>query len=253
GWTLLMYAASIANVEIVQLLLDRGANASFDKGFNMGKIINVVLKFLELGANKMLQTKDGKTPSEIAKRNKHLEERDMTLRHLLTMKKDEFAKFGITKNDQQKILAAVKELEVEEIHFGELPEVAKLEVRGSPPGVQERWLRDQQTHHAPPPGRPPANPQFESKQLAMQLLLRQSPGAPVVAPNPSAVLSRLLYVDPSCSSLLLQRGEGRLAEQLYFTKFPVFRGYRPIRDASPTGEAHPAALSWSQVSHYLLF
>ncbi|XP_047393225.1 ankyrin repeat, SAM and basic leucine zipper domain-containing protein 1-like [Sciurus carolinensis] len=146
----------------------------------------------------MLQTKDGKTPSEIAKRNKHLEvssiclqlsltlkplegkhqeitkeeaickhlimdsdkekdhifgsytafgdleiflhglglehitdvlkERDITLRHLLTMKKDEFAKFGINNNDQQKILAAVKELEVEEIHFGELSEVAKLEV-----------------------------------------------------------------------------------------------------------------------------
>uniref|UniRef100_A0A8D2JLL9 Uncharacterized protein n=1 Tax=Sciurus vulgaris TaxID=55149 RepID=A0A8D2JLL9_SCIVU len=32
GWTPLMYAASIANVEMVQLLLDRGANASFDKG-----------------------------------------------------------------------------------------------------------------------------------------------------------------------------------------------------------------------------
>lgn len=34
---------------------------------------NVVLKLLELGANKMLQTKHGNTPSEIAKRNKHLE------------------------------------------------------------------------------------------------------------------------------------------------------------------------------------
>ncbi|MBZ3884797.1 GRB2-associated-binding protein 2 [Sciurus carolinensis] len=45
------------------------------------------------------------------------------------MKKDEFAKFGINNNDQQKILAAVKELEVEEIHFGELSEVAKFEVR----------------------------------------------------------------------------------------------------------------------------
>uniref|UniRef100_A0A8D2D222 Uncharacterized protein n=1 Tax=Sciurus vulgaris TaxID=55149 RepID=A0A8D2D222_SCIVU len=32
GWTPLMYAASIANVEMVQLLLDRSANASFDKG-----------------------------------------------------------------------------------------------------------------------------------------------------------------------------------------------------------------------------
>lgn len=34
---------------------------------------NVILKLLELGANKMIQTKDGRTPSEIAKRNNHLE------------------------------------------------------------------------------------------------------------------------------------------------------------------------------------
>lgn len=36
---------------------------------------------------------------------------------------------GITGKDQQKILAALKEIEVEEINFGELPEVAKLEIR----------------------------------------------------------------------------------------------------------------------------
>ncbi|MBZ3890671.1 5'-AMP-activated protein kinase subunit beta-2 [Sciurus carolinensis] len=44
-----------------------------------------------------------------------------------------------------------------------------------------------------------------SKQLATQLLLRQLPGAPVVAPSPSAVLSRLLYDDPSCPCLPLQQ------------------------------------------------
>uniref|UniRef100_A0ABI7W3C1 Ankyrin repeat, SAM and basic leucine zipper domain-containing protein 1 n=1 Tax=Felis catus TaxID=9685 RepID=A0ABI7W3C1_FELCA len=31
GWTPLMYAASVSNVELVRVLLDRGANASFDK------------------------------------------------------------------------------------------------------------------------------------------------------------------------------------------------------------------------------
>ena len=66
----------------------------------------------------------------------------------------------------------------------------------------------------------------------------------MVAPSPSAVLSSLLYDAPSCPSSLLQRGEGCLAGQLYFTKFPAFRDYRPIRDASPTGETHLAALSW---------
>uniref|UniRef100_A0A2K6FG32 Ankyrin repeat, SAM and basic leucine zipper domain containing 1 n=1 Tax=Propithecus coquereli TaxID=379532 RepID=A0A2K6FG32_PROCO len=241
GWTPLMYAASIANVDLVRVLLDRGANASFDKGKMFELLMaaltqmflfflllrrlmtpimyaardghpqvvallvahgaevntqdengytaltwaarqghkNVVLKLLELGANKMLQTKDGKIPSEIAKRNKHLEifnflsltlnplegnlkqptkeetickllttdsdkekdhifsiffpflqEKDITLRHLLTMRKDEFTKNGITSKDQQKILSALKELEVEEIKFGELPEVAKLEISG---------------------------------------------------------------------------------------------------------------------------
>ncbi|XP_030072693.1 ankyrin repeat, SAM and basic leucine zipper domain-containing protein 1-like [Microcaecilia unicolor] len=32
GWTPLMYAASVANLELVRFLLDKGANASFDKG-----------------------------------------------------------------------------------------------------------------------------------------------------------------------------------------------------------------------------
>ncbi|KAM5255363.1 ankyrin repeat, SAM and basic leucine zipper domain-containing protein 1 [Ctenodactylus gundi] len=274
GWTPLMYAASVANAELVRVLLDRGANASFDKDKQTilitacsargseeqilkcvelllsrnvdpnvacrrlmtpvmyaardchpqvvallvvhGAEVNaqdengytaltwaarqghksVVLKLLELGANKMLQTKDGKTPSEIAKMYKHhevfsllslilnplegrlqltkeeticklltsdsdkekdhifgsytafgelevflhglglehmtdlLKEKDITLRHLLTMNKDEFAENGITSKDQQKIVAALKELEVGEINFGELPEVAKLEISG---------------------------------------------------------------------------------------------------------------------------
>ncbi|MBZ3878317.1 Diphthine--ammonia ligase [Sciurus carolinensis] len=49
--------------------------------------------------------------------------------------------------------------------------------RGSPPGVQEQWLRDQVTHRAPPPGRPPVfwSVRSEFKQLATQLLLWQPP------------------------------------------------------------------------------
>ncbi|XP_060051700.1 ankyrin repeat, SAM and basic leucine zipper domain-containing protein 1 isoform X2 [Erinaceus europaeus] len=256
GWTPLMYAANVANVEMVQVLLDRGANASFSKDKqtilisacsargteqqilkcvdlllsrnadpNMacrrlmtpvmyaarnghpqvvallvahGADVNaqdengytaltwaarqghkhVVLKLLELGANKMIQTKDGKTPSEIAKRNKHVEifnflsltlnplegklqqlTKEETICKLLTTESDkekdhifssytafgdleiflhglglehmtDLLKNGITSRDQQKILAALKELEVEEIKFGELPEVAKLEISG---------------------------------------------------------------------------------------------------------------------------
>ncbi|XP_006859376.1 PREDICTED: ankyrin repeat, SAM and basic leucine zipper domain-containing protein 1 [Chrysochloris asiatica] len=275
GWTPLMHAASIANAELVRVLLDRGANASYEKDKQTILITacsargaqeqilkcvelllsrnadpnvacrrlmtpvmyaaraghpqvvallvahgaeintqdengytaltwaahqghkNVILKLLELGANKTLQTSDGKTPSEIANRNKHLEifrllsltlnplegklqqvtkeeticklfttdsdkekdsifssyaafgeldiflhglglehmtdllkEKDISLRHLMTMRKDEFLKNGIASRDQQKIQSALKELVVEEIKFGELPEVAKLEISG---------------------------------------------------------------------------------------------------------------------------
>ncbi|XP_067420069.1 ankyrin repeat, SAM and basic leucine zipper domain-containing protein 1 [Emydura macquarii macquarii] len=276
GWTPLMYAASVANVDLVHILLDRGANASFDKDqytvlmaactaraseeqilkcvelllsrnanpnvacrkqmtplmyaaregrrqvvallVACGSQINaqdengytaltwashqghkyVVFKLLELGADKTLQTKDGKTPADIAKSSKHselfsflsltgnplqgrfqnllkeeaihkllkavpdadrdhrvssytafgdlevflhglglehitelLKERDIALRQLLTMRKDDFMQIGITNTrDQQKILDAVKELQVEEIKFEELPEVMKLEFSG---------------------------------------------------------------------------------------------------------------------------
>uniref|UniRef100_A0A8C8RK80 Ankyrin repeat, SAM and basic leucine zipper domain-containing protein 1 n=1 Tax=Pelusios castaneus TaxID=367368 RepID=A0A8C8RK80_9SAUR len=276
GWTPLMYAASVANVELVRILLDRGANASFDKDQHTvlmaactaraseeqilksvelllsrnanpnvtcrkkmtplmyaareghpqvvallvayGSQINaqdengytaltwasrqghkyVVFKLLELGADKTLQTTDGKTPADIAKSSKHselfsflsltgnplqgrfqnllkeeaihkllkavpgavrdhrvssytafgdlevflhglglehitelLKERDIALRQLLTMRKDDFTQIGITNTrDQQKILDAVKELQVEEIKFEELPEVMNLEFSG---------------------------------------------------------------------------------------------------------------------------
>uniref|UniRef100_K7GF67 Ankyrin repeat, SAM and basic leucine zipper domain-containing protein 1 n=1 Tax=Pelodiscus sinensis TaxID=13735 RepID=K7GF67_PELSI len=281
GWTPLMYAASVANVELVRILLDRGANASFDKDqytvlmaactaraseeqilktvelllsrnanpnvacrkqmtplmyasreghpqvvavlVAYGSQINaqdengytaltwasrqghkkVVLKLLELGADKILQTKDGKTAGEIAKNSKHselfsllsltanplhgkfqnllkeeaihkllkavpdairdhrvsiyiyssyaafgdlevflhglglehitelLKEKDIALRQLLTMKKDDFTQIGITNTrDQQKILDAVKELQVEDVKFEELPEVMNLEFSG---------------------------------------------------------------------------------------------------------------------------
>ncbi|MBZ3888880.1 N-lysine methyltransferase SETD8 [Sciurus carolinensis] len=90
-----------------------------------------------------------------------------------------------------------------------------------PPVALMQSLPDQATHRASPlpPGNPPEfrSDYSESKQLTTQLLLRQPPGAPVVALRPSAVLSRLLYDDPSCPCLPLQRGEGRLAEQLHFT------------------------------------
>ncbi|XP_053113044.1 ankyrin repeat, SAM and basic leucine zipper domain-containing protein 1 isoform X2 [Hemicordylus capensis] len=276
GWTALMYAASVVNVELMRILLDRGANASFDKDQYTvlmaactahaseeqilksvelllsrnanpnaackkkmtplmyaareghpqlvsvlaahGSQINVqdengytaltwaarqghkkvVFKLLELGADKSIQTKDGQTPGEIAKNNKHpelfsllsltatpfqrrfqsltkeealhtllktvpdavtghkissyaafgdlevflhglelehitelLKEREIALRQLFTMEKEDFIQIGIKNTrDQQKILDAVKELQVEEIKLDELSGVVSLELSG---------------------------------------------------------------------------------------------------------------------------
>ncbi|NXU50366.1 ASZ1 protein, partial [Turnix velox] len=57
-----------------------------------------------------------------------LKENDVTLRQLLNIQKDELIQIGITNpGDQQKILGAINELQVEE-RIGDLPEVVKLEL-----------------------------------------------------------------------------------------------------------------------------
>ncbi|NXG30426.1 ASZ1 protein, partial [Dromaius novaehollandiae] len=60
-----------------------------------------------------------------------LKERGVALRQLLIMKKDELIQIGITDlRDQQKLLDAINELQVEEIRIRDLPEVMKLEFSG---------------------------------------------------------------------------------------------------------------------------
>ncbi|XP_050762750.1 ankyrin repeat, SAM and basic leucine zipper domain-containing protein 1 isoform X3 [Gymnogyps californianus] len=60
-----------------------------------------------------------------------LKERDIALRQLLIMRKHELIQIGITNpGDQQKLLDAINELQVEEIRIGDLPEVMKLELSG---------------------------------------------------------------------------------------------------------------------------
>ncbi|OPJ68729.1 ankyrin repeat, SAM and basic leucine zipper domain-containing protein 1 isoform X2 [Patagioenas fasciata] len=60
-----------------------------------------------------------------------LKERAITLRQLLNMQKDELTEIGITNpRDQQTLLDAIKELQVEEIRIEDLPEVVKVELSG---------------------------------------------------------------------------------------------------------------------------
>ncbi|NXW92140.1 ASZ1 protein, partial [Alopecoenas beccarii] len=60
-----------------------------------------------------------------------LKERAITLRQLLNMQKDELTEVGITNpRDQQTLLDAIKELQVEEIRIEDLPEVVKVELSG---------------------------------------------------------------------------------------------------------------------------
>ncbi|KFQ19976.1 Ankyrin repeat, SAM and basic leucine zipper domain-containing protein 1, partial [Merops nubicus] len=200
--TPLMYAARKGCPQVVALLVAHGSpiNAQDENGYSA--LIwaaqhghkSVILKLLELGADKNLQTKDKKTAAELAKINKHseiysllslaanrvqgryhetvkqeaiykfltaapdhragsysafddmevflhglglehiielLKEKDIALRQLLSMQKDELIQVGITNpGDQQKLLDAITELQVEEIKIGELPEVLKVELSG---------------------------------------------------------------------------------------------------------------------------
>ncbi|NXC42317.1 ASZ1 protein, partial [Penelope pileata] len=60
-----------------------------------------------------------------------LKERDVYLRRLLIMQKEELTQIGITNPvDQQKLLDAITELRVEERRIGDLPEMLNLEVSG---------------------------------------------------------------------------------------------------------------------------
>ncbi|NXG61446.1 ASZ1 protein, partial [Hemiprocne comata] len=60
-----------------------------------------------------------------------LKERNRTLKQLLIMQKDELIEIGITNpEDQQKVLDAVTQLQLEDIRTEDLPEVMKLESSG---------------------------------------------------------------------------------------------------------------------------
>ncbi|XP_015709046.1 ankyrin repeat, SAM and basic leucine zipper domain-containing protein 1 isoform X2 [Coturnix japonica] len=60
-----------------------------------------------------------------------LKDRDVYLWQLLTMQKEEMIQIGITNPvDQEKLLDAIKELQVEETRFKDLPELANLEISG---------------------------------------------------------------------------------------------------------------------------
>ncbi|XP_040406114.1 ankyrin repeat, SAM and basic leucine zipper domain-containing protein 1 isoform X2 [Cygnus olor] len=60
-----------------------------------------------------------------------LKERDVYLRQLLIMQKEELIQIGVTNPvDQQRLLDAINELQVEEIRIGDLPEVVKMEFSG---------------------------------------------------------------------------------------------------------------------------
>ncbi|NXS18514.1 ASZ1 protein, partial [Mystacornis crossleyi] len=194
--TALMYAARKGYSRVVAFLVAHGShiNAQDENGYTAltWAAQSVILKLLELGADKNLQTKDEKTPAELAKIHKHseifsllslaanhlqgrnhktveqeaickfltavsdhrvgsysafddmevflhglglehirglLKEQDIALRQLLTMQKDDLIQIGITNpGDQQKLLDAINELQVEEKKFEDISEVMKLEL-----------------------------------------------------------------------------------------------------------------------------
>ncbi|XP_077121122.1 ankyrin repeat, SAM and basic leucine zipper domain-containing protein 1 isoform X3 [Ranitomeya variabilis] len=134
--TPVMHAASGGHTQVVTLLVAHGAaiNAQDENGFTgltwaaHSGHKNTVLKLLELGADIRLPTKTGNTAADIARENNHLEENDLTLRQLLYLEENELKKAGITDvKDCKKIMAAMKEIHVEDTKLGKLPSLSKLE------------------------------------------------------------------------------------------------------------------------------
>ncbi|XP_021240534.1 ankyrin repeat, SAM and basic leucine zipper domain-containing protein 1 isoform X5 [Numida meleagris] len=227
GWTPLMHAASVADYRVVHLLLDRGANASFEidkytvlmaacaAHASEEKILKTVELLLSRNVDPNLTCRKQMTPLIYAARKGYpcvvrllvahgshinaqdesgysiygllsltvnhsqgkycettkqetvykfltaasdhsvsscstfdamdvflhgiglehiiglLKERDVYLWQLLTMQKEEMMQIGITNPvDQQKLLDAINELQVEETRFRDLPELVNLEVSG---------------------------------------------------------------------------------------------------------------------------
>ncbi|NXL81912.1 ASZ1 protein, partial [Leptocoma aspasia] len=65
-----------------------------------------------------------------------LQEQDIALRQLLTMQKDDLIQIGITNpGDQQKLLDAINDLQVEKQNFEDISEVMKLELS------EDEWLK----------------------------------------------------------------------------------------------------------------
>ncbi|KAF4800243.1 ankyrin repeat, SAM and basic leucine zipper domain-containing protein 1 isoform X5 [Turdus rufiventris] len=188
GWTPLMCAASVANFAVVRLLLDRGANACFEidkytvlmaactAQASEENILNTVELLLSRNADPNLACRKQMTALMYAARKgyprvvaflvahgSHINaqdengytEQDITLRQLLTMRKDDLIQvkkkidvprvdlakiesaysllfvlqIGITNpGDQQKLLDAINDLQVEEKKFEDVSEIMKLEL-----------------------------------------------------------------------------------------------------------------------------
>ncbi|KAJ7405823.1 ankyrin repeat, SAM and basic leucine zipper domain-containing protein 1 isoform X7 [Pitangus sulphuratus] len=162
GWTPLMCAASVANSAVVRLLLDRGANACFEIGkytvlmaactaqASEENILKTVELLLSRNADPNLTCRKQMTALMYAARKgyarvvallvahgSHINaqdengysEQDLALRELLIMKKDDLIKIGITNpGDQEKLLGAINELQVDEKRLEDFSEVLKLEL-----------------------------------------------------------------------------------------------------------------------------
>ncbi|XP_067856166.1 ankyrin repeat, SAM and basic leucine zipper domain-containing protein 1 isoform X3 [Heptranchias perlo] len=128
--TPLMYAAREGHTQTITLLVAHGAeiNIQDEKGYTALTWASsqghksTVLKLIELGTDNTLKTKYGEMAADIAEKNHHSEENDVSFRGLLTMGKEDLEKIGITDpNDQMKILEAVYEMQPEDLQVAQLP------------------------------------------------------------------------------------------------------------------------------------
>ncbi|XP_059420447.1 LOW QUALITY PROTEIN: ankyrin repeat, SAM and basic leucine zipper domain-containing protein 1-like [Carassius carassius] len=144
----LMLAARDGYCQVINLLVSHGAELNFQNDNELTALIIAVqygrkaamLKLLQLGADKFIKTKTGKTAADIAKISSKLNdielllyglnldhlsdimvENDVTWSDLLIMEKRDLEKIGVTNpEDQKKILSSMEQMHLDKVDLDTL-------------------------------------------------------------------------------------------------------------------------------------
>uniref|UniRef100_A0A673MVW9 Ankyrin repeat, SAM and basic leucine zipper domain-containing protein 1-like n=1 Tax=Sinocyclocheilus rhinocerous TaxID=307959 RepID=A0A673MVW9_9TELE len=127
--TCLMLAARDGYCQVINLLVSHGAELNFQNDNGLTALIIAVqygrevavLKLLQLGADKFIKTKMGKTAADMDKMSSYPEENDVTWSDLLIMEKGDLEKIGVTNpEDLKKILSTMELMHLDKVDLDTL-------------------------------------------------------------------------------------------------------------------------------------